>query len=173
MTVADFVILILLILGTYKGYKDGLLVTVITFLAFIIGILAGFKLMHTAIVYLEAHISNTQILPFIAFLVVFALVFVGIILLGKFLKSALDYTFLGRFDSLGGGAFGLFRTAFMISLLFWLIDVIRVDFFFGLFKDSILYSKMVTLAPTIVDWVSTVIPFQDFFKTLKDTFENR
>ncbi|HVD98351.1 MAG TPA: CvpA family protein [Cytophagaceae bacterium] len=173
MVVVDFVIILLLGIGAYKGYKDGLVVTIIAFLAFIIGILAAFKLLDTGMKFLKGYISDNNWLPFIAFVVIFILVYITILLLSKFLKSALNSTLLGRFDEIAGGLLGIVKMAFGVSLLIWLIDVIHLNYLVNIFKGSFFYPYLVNFAPKIVSWISHVIPFQDIFQSLKQTLRSK
>src|SRR6187402_3330015 len=119
MTIADVIIIILLGIGAYKGYKDGFLVTVISFLAFIIAIIAAFKLMDTCMKFLKVYIGDNKVLPFISFVVVFVLVYIAVFLLSRFLKSVINQTLFGKFDEAVGALFGIFKIAFGISLLLW------------------------------------------------------
>jgi membrane protein required for colicin V production len=173
MTIADFIIIILLGIGAYLGYKDGFLVTVITFLAFVIGILAAFKLMDSCMKFLGEYIHNNKVLPFISFVLIFILVFVGIIFLGKFLKSSLNQTLFGKFDSTVGAVLGTVKIAFGVSLLLWLIEIIHLEYLVQLFNGSFFYPKLVHFAPKLVSWISHVIPFQDIFQTLKHTLNKK
>lgn len=173
MVIVDFVILVLLAIGAYKGYKDGMLVTILSFLAFIIGILAAFKLMDTGMKFLGKYVANNQLLPFISFVVIFILVYILIILFSKFLKNTLNYTLLGRFDEVAGAILGIVKMAFGISLLIWLIDVIHLNYMVNIFKGSFFYPYLVQFAPKLVSWVSHVIPFQDIFNSIKQTIGKR
>lgn len=170
MVIIDFVIIILLGIGAYKGYKDGLLVTLISFLAFIIGILSAFKLLDSGTKLLSGFVSN-KLLPFVTFVLIFALVYIAILYLARFLKSVLDYTLLGRFDTIAGALLGIVAMMFGISLLIWLVDVIRLEELLGIFKGSFFYPKMVGFAPLVVKWISYIIPFQDIFHTLRQTLK--
>ncbi len=173
MIIADIIIIILLGLGAYKGYKDGFLVTIVSFLAFIIAILAAFKLMDTCMKFLNEYIHNNKILPFISFVFVFVLVFVGILFLSKSLKLVISKTVFGNFDSTIGAILGVIKIAFGISLLLWLVDSIQLDFFIRIFKGSFFYPKLVHFAPKLVSWISHVIPFQDIFHNLKHTLSRK
>jgi membrane protein required for colicin V production len=170
MVIIDFVIIIFLGVGAYKGYKDGLLVTLISFLAFIIGILSAFKLLDTGMKYLSGYISG-KLLPFVTFVLIFILVYIIILYLAKFLKSVLDYTLFGKFDAIVGALLGIIAMMFGISLLIWLIDVIRMKDLLVFFRGSFFYPKLVDFAPLVVRWVSYVIPFQDIFHSLKQTLK--
>ena len=169
MNVADGILIILLALGAYKGYKDGFLVTILSFLAFIIAILAAFKLLDTAMRFLKVYIQDYKILPFVSFVLVFLIVFVGIIFLSKALKSVINKTLFGSLDSTIGALFGMLKIAFGISLLLWLVASIQIEFLLNPFKGSFLFPFLVDFAPKLVHWISYIIPFQDIFTSLKQT----
>ena len=173
MTIADVIIIILLGIGAYKGYKDGFLVTVISFLAFIIAIIAAFKLMDTCMKFLKVYIGDNKVLPFISFVVVFVLVYIAVFLLSRFLKSVINQTLFGKFDEAVGALFGIFKIAFGISLLLWLIEIIHLQVLVNLFRGSFFYSKLIYFAPKLVNWISYVIPFQDIFQSLKHTLTKK
>ena len=169
MNIADGIIIILLGLGAYKGYKDGFLVTVLSFFAFIIAILAAFKLLTTCIAFLKEYIHDYKILPFVSFVLVFLLVFIGILFLSKALKSVISKTFFGSLDNAVGALFGIFKIAFGISLVVWLVDSVQITYLVNPFKGSVLYPILIDFAPRLVRWISYIIPFQEIFSTIKET----
>lgn len=169
MVIADGIIIILLALGAYKGYKDGFLVTILSFLAFIIAILAALKLLDTAIRFLKVYVQYNKILPFVSFILVFLIVFVGIIFLSKALKSVINKTLFGSLDSAVGALFGILKIAFGISLLLWLVASIQIELLLDPFKGSFLFPIVVDFAPKLVHGVSYIIPFQDIFSSLRQT----
>ena len=86
----DIIGLILLVWATFKGLRNGFVVAVFSFLAFIIGLAAALKLSAVAAEYLGSNISiGERWLPFIAFALVFFVVVLFIarkILLGENVK---------------------------------------------------------------------------------------
>src|SRR5215212_75124 len=92
----DIIALILLVWASFKGLRNGLVVGVFSFLAFIIGLAAALKLSIVAANYLG---SNTNIgerwLPFIAFALVFFIVVLLVRLGAKAIEGALRLAMLG------------------------------------------------------------------------------
>jgi membrane protein required for colicin V production len=87
-------------------------------------------------------------------------------LLGKVLKSTLDKTLLGSADQLAGGVLGLLKTAFMISILFWILDALSIDALYNWSEGSFLYPYTAAFAPAVTDWVGKIFPvFSDLFQT--------
>jgi membrane protein required for colicin V production len=168
--IIDIVILLLVLFGAYRGFKKGLLIEIISFLALIIAIISAIKLTHSGIIYFFGQTSTTsKWIPFLVFLLIFLLVFFGIFLLGKLLKKILDYTLLGQFDNLVGAILGATKVAFGISLLLWLMYYTNINFPQNITTDSIIYPQCLSFAPTVVKWISHVIPFQDIFPSVQKT----
>lgn len=85
--IIDGVLLLLVLLGSYKGYKRGLIVGVFSFVAIIAGAAAAVKLSSVAADYMKKHTDAFGAwLPFASFL----LVFVGVVLLVRLAANALE-----------------------------------------------------------------------------------
>lgn len=165
MSKVDIVLVIILIIGAISGYKKGFLSELFTLLGIILGVLAGFKLMGEAMLFLdERYDINEKVLPYVAFTVVFLVVVVGMVLLGKFFKSSLEKTVLGSADKLAGSLLGILKTGFMLSVLLWLSSSLAVYVPDHLTEDSWLYPTVIRFAPAVTSWVGEVFPvFKDLF----------
>jgi membrane protein required for colicin V production len=159
LSAIDIVILLLLLLGAYKGFSKGLLLEVIGILAFFVALVAGFKLLHWAMKLLSEHVSISEsFLPYAAFLLLFAAIVIGINLMGKALKRVLDMTFMGTFDNLAGAIIGLFKWALAISIFIWLIDSLKVDLPSDALADSYVYPLLQPFAPKVFSSLGDVLP---------------
>lgn len=103
-----------------------------------------------------------KILPVLSF----ALIFIAVILLsnalGKILKSVLDMTLLGSLDNIAGALIGLFKWAFLISTLIWIIESFGLLPTHDFEKDSTLYPLVSSIAPLVIEWIYLLVPsFQD------------
>lgn len=165
MSYIDIALILFMIFGAYTGYKEGFLMELISLVAILLGILGGFKLMGSAMVLLDQKFNiDESVLPYIAFGVVFIIVVVLVTLLGKAIKSSLDKTFLGRVDQSAGALLGFFKTAFMLSVLLWILHSLQVSFPDQWIQNAWLYPKVSSLAPAVTDWVSEYLPaFEDVF----------
>src|SRR5882672_7144766 len=141
------------LIGAFGGYRKGFLQELFSLFGIILGILAGFKLMGAAIVMLSAHYTiNDNVLPYVAFGVVFLVVVVLVSLLGKLLKSSIEKTVLGNADQLAGSILGLFKTAFMASVVLWITTSLNLNIPEHWTEDSWLYPMTASFAPTITSW---------------------
>ena len=104
--------LVPLVFGAVLGYRKGLLIELIGIVAFVLAIIAGFKLMEVGMVYLDEYIEGfNELLPFLSFIIIFLAIIILINMLGKLLKKMIDMTILGGFDSIAGAIVGVVKWA--------------------------------------------------------------
>ncbi|MFL5731387.1 MAG: CvpA family protein [Cytophagaceae bacterium] len=172
MKVLDILLLVLLLIGAWNGYKKGLLVQILSFLALIVAIISAFKLLHWGIEYLSPHFEGSNIVPFITFTLLFFLVFFLIYLLSRALKKVINYTLLGTFDNYAGALLGVCEAAFGLSLLLWLFRNSGTGIPASYTTGTFLYPELLNFAPNVVSWASYIIPFQDIFPSIKKTLRS-
>jgi membrane protein required for colicin V production len=165
VTAADIAICIIILIGAYAGYKEGFLMELFSLLALLLGVLGGFKLMGWAMLYLGDHFDvDKKVLPYVAFGVVFIAIVILVRILGNMIKLSLDKSFLGRVDQVAGGVLGIVKTAFILSVVIWLIDSFRYNFPSKWTADSWLFPKVAIFAPAVTSWIGEWFPiFRDVF----------
>lgn len=165
MSTVDFVLIAIVLLGAFSGYKKGFLMELITLFGLILGVLGGFKLMGHAMLLLDDRFNiNEKVLPYLAFAVVFVVIIVVVSLIGKMIQSSLAETLLGSADKIAGAVLGVLKMAFMVSVVIWILDALQISFFDTMGEDSKLYALTATVAPTVTSWIAEVIPaFRDIF----------
>jgi membrane protein required for colicin V production len=99
------------------------------------------------------------VLPYFAFGAVFALIVIAVNLLGKLISASIDKTFLGSADKVAGAVLGLFRSAFMFSIVLWIVDSLKFKFLTQWTDGSRLYPMVANIAPKFADWISGFFPF--------------
>jgi len=134
-------------------------------LAIILGVLGGFKLMGWAMVMLADKFNIDQkVLPYIAFTVVFVGIVLIVRLLAKTLRMSIDKTFLGQADQIAGAVLGGLKTVFLMSIVMWIFESLRMSFVENWSEKSWLYPKVSAVAPMVTQWIGKVIPvFKDIF----------
>lgn len=167
MSKADIAILVIMLLGAWKGYKDGFLMGLITLLALVLGIFGAFKLTGEGMLILqEAFHADKDTLPYITFFVIFVAIVVLVTWLGKAIRHSIDKTFLGRVDEIFGSLLGAVKTLFMISVALWIADSFKHSLSNEWTEGSILYPFTAHLAPGLARWVAQFVPFlQEIFPT--------
>ncbi len=165
MSWIDITLIIIILLGIYNGYKEGFLLSLISLVAVVLGVLGGFKLMGYAMILLADKFNvNNVILPYISFGFVFIIIVVVVSLLARAVKASIDKSFLGRVDQVAGGLLGALKVTFMASIVIWIISSVKVspDGKWG--KESWLYPKVAAFAPYVTHWLAKLIPaFKNIF----------
>ncbi|CAN5181100.1 hypothetical protein BH09BAC3_BH09BAC3_00960 [soil metagenome] len=166
MSTADIFIAIFIVIGAFAGYREGFLMELISFIAIMLGVLGGFKLMGAGMVLLQEKFNaDKNTLPYISFLIIFILIVVGVNLLGKFVKKSIDNTFLGKADQSMGAALGAFKTLFMLSIALWIADSLKWTPKEAWTENSWLYPFTAKVAPRTAEWIGGFLPvFNDIFR---------
>ena len=169
--IIDNVFIVLLIIAFLKGAKKGLIQSLFTFLAFFVGLAAAIKL--SAVV--ANHLSHQTTLgskwiPFISFILVFAVVVILVRALGKFVEKANEMVMMGWINKIGGVLLYLFLYGIIYSiLLFYLKNL-------GILKPTTIqaskfYPYLSPLAPDAINILGNIIPFfKDVFVELERYF---
>lgn len=170
--IIDIIVLVLLVLALFKGLRNGLVLAVFSFLAFVIGLAAAVKLSSLVADYLgEATSIGKRWLPMIAF----ALVFIGVSLLvrlgAKAIEGALRLVMLGWLNRLGGVLFYALLYLFIFSLLlFYAVQLHLVKP--ATIAASNTYPYLQPLAPKLIGALGLILPFfRDMFAQLEHFFE--
>lgn len=154
----DIALALFILLGAYHGYKAGFLLELFSLVAVVLGVLGGFMLMGWTMVQLGNKFNvDGKVLPYVAFALVFLLIVIVVNLLGKLIKASVDKSFLGSIDAAAGGALGMLRTTFMLSVVLWIIDSLKFKFLSQWTVGSRLYALVAGLAPKFTDWISELL----------------
>ncbi len=171
--VIDAIFFILMILAVFKGYRNGFIVAVFSFLGIIIGLAAAMKFSTVVAGWLKDSTSiSAAWLPFLSFV----LVMVGVILLirigAKLIQSAVELVLMGWLNKLTGIILyaALYITLYSV-LLFYAgkLSIIKP----GALSDSRMYAFIQPWGPKAIELFGAVIPwFRGMFEELSHFFEN-
>lgn len=172
MSLTDVVLLALLLIGGYRGYKKGLLREVIAILALIIGVIAGLMFLVEGSAFLSQVIHTySPVLSIISFFLIFFCTVILITLLGRVIKTVIDLTPLGYLDGIVGGLLGLLKWAFVISLGLWFLNM--ADMNIEPAEESQLYSKIKFFAPVVIEKVKGWFPvLEDLIRKITEFMES-
>ncbi len=168
----DVIVIILLVLATFKGFKQGLLLGVFSFVAIIIGLAAAVKLSAVVANHLNQSVNvSSSWLPILSF----ALVFIVVVLLvrwgAKLIEAAFEVAMLGWLNRIGGIVFfaAIYLIVFSV-LLFYATQVNLVQQHVA--EKSVTYPYVSWLGPKAIDVFGKLIPwFKDMFIQLQNFFE--
>ena len=162
MKTVDIILLIILGLGAIQGFRKGLIMEIVSIVAFVLAIIGGFKLLHIGIDFLSDHFQlSVKILPYLSFLIIFIGIIILINLLGKAAKKVLDMTLLGSFDNFAGAALGIFKWAFGLSSLIWIFNYFEINILENYVDNTIIYPMVSSFAPKVVKYIAVFLPFAD------------
>lgn len=172
MSAFDLFLLVPISYGAFKGLRRGLLLEVISLVALLIGIIGGLKLLNEALPVMRGFFGDLfGILPFFTFLVVFALIIMGVRLLGLLVKKAIDFTPLGLFDNVLGGVLGALKWCFGLSLLLYVSGLAGLQVSDETARASFVYPKLVLLTPLALKGIGVLLPFaKSLLQSLKAQF---
>ena len=118
MTALDILLLLPLGVGAVKGFRRGLVLEVVSLLAFVLAVVGGLSLLSAAVPLVRQYVGDAfGMLPLVSFALVFVAIMWGVHLLGGLLKTAVHLTPLGVLDNLLGGAAGVLKGVLGLSLL--------------------------------------------------------
>ena len=170
MNTWDIVLLVILLLGAYRGYTKGILLEIVAVVAFVAAIVGALQLMSWGVGFLSDTLAAEGAwLPLLAFVLLFVGILTGVSIAGKMLKSVIHLTPIGYLDGLLGGAVGVIKWAFGLSVLFILLDYAQVQL--PNTNDSELYAYVHPFAYTVVEKLRTWFPvFENIIEAIRQLF---
>jgi membrane protein required for colicin V production len=151
--------MLLISLACFQGMKKGLVRSLLSFVAVFIGLAAAMKLSSTVAAYLtEAGWENRIWLPFVSFVLVMAVVFIGIQWLGKLLEKTAEVLLLGWINKLGGILIYLFAYGLLFSVMLHYGKQLHL-ISEATIKASHFYSYIGPLAEDVFLWIGKIIPW--------------
>lgn len=150
MNYLDIIIAIVLLLFGIKGLRKGLIIEVVTLLAFGVGIDGAMHFSDfTAVRLQEVMEINPNYLNTIAFVLTFIILVVLVNIIGRLVSKAIKSLNLGFFDKLGGFLFGVAKGVLLCSTLVLVLNNLQWT---GIIKEevrqqSFLYSHVEKTVP--------------------------
>ena len=170
--IIDIIVFALLVLSLFKGIRNGLILALFSFLAFIIGLAAALKLSAIVAAYLgdTTNISKRW-LPVLAFIIVFFIVIFLVRLGAKVIEGALRLAMLGWLNKIGGFIFYVLLYLFIFSILLFYaqeLNIIKPETAQG----SVTYPYIHPFAPKLMEWLGDILPFlKNIFTELELFFD--
>ena len=160
MNILDIIILLCLIPALIQGLFKGFISQAISLISIIVGVWASAHFAGLVCQWLSQHISGSEeVLKITAFALIFLVVIIGLILLGKVLEAAIKLVMLGWLNRLLGAIFAITK---------WLLILGLITIGFNAINDTFNLVKPETLAqshlyPMLTNFANTVFPY---FKNL-------
>ncbi|MBN2165273.1 MAG: CvpA family protein [Marinilabiliaceae bacterium] len=167
MNYFDIVVGIILIIAIIKGFKNGLILELASLIALILGVLGAILLSSWAETFIRQW-WDWKYLGAVAFLITFIGIVLGIHLLAKLINEMVKLAALNTLNRILGAVFSMFKYAFIVSILFSVIDYFR-------WSNSIMSSQQQEsskLYIPITKFAPTIFPYLKFEKEISSILPN-
>ena len=135
MNYLDIVIAIILFIFGWQGLRKGLIIEVVSLLAFGVGIYGAFRFSDfTAARLQEVMTIQPNYLKTVAFVLTFILLVVAVNMIGRAVRKMIHSLNLGFYDRLGGFLFGVIKGVLLCSTFVLVLNNLQV---MGLMKDEV------------------------------------
>ena len=155
MNTLDIVLVLLLILAFFMGFRRGLLLALFSLLGVIAGIYGGLYFSHYVAGHLESWFEwNNGTTFWGAFVITFLIISIVFSIIGNLLTKVADFAMLGIFNKLFGGIFNVLKYAFVISVVFMILNTSQnywsIIFSEEMKLESKLYEPVAAVAPMVI-----------------------
>lgn len=170
MSIWDFVILVILLAGAYRGFQKGLLREVVGIFALVAGIIGAIQWLPQGMDFLSRTLNTqTELLPVFAFFLIFIAIVLAISLAGRLVKLVIDLTPIGFVDGIGGALLGMLKWALGISIILWVLDNAKVEL--PVDNESMIYMNVKQVAPYIFQHLGEWSPMvAEMINTIQQIF---
>lgn len=149
----DIALLILLLIGVWKGFLNGFFVELASLIALIAAIYGSIYFSNYAGDYLRDQLDwDETYITIASFIITFLVIIFTISLLGKLLTKIINTARLGLINKLAGAIFGLLKISFIVSVLLMFVDTAspEIDVLGDTREESIVYPYLAPVAPAIL-----------------------
>ncbi|CEN54186.1 CvpA family protein [Capnocytophaga canis] len=153
MNTIDIILLVVLGFGLVRGLWRGLIIELASLLAIILGIYGAIHFSFYIADILSQYVSfEKSTMEVISFIFTLILIMLGVMLLAKLLTKVVKFASLGLLNRLGGGVFGLLKTAIIAGSLFIVLEKTwQTDKWLPqeTLKNSVLYEPIKTIGGVV------------------------
>jgi membrane protein required for colicin V production len=126
MNIIDIIVGVILLLGFYKGFRNGLILEITSLLGLIIGIIGAFIITQNYGLYIGQWVDwEDSYLKITTYIVSFILIVIVVAFIGKLLTKIIDYAALGFVNNFFGGVFGAIKFALILSVLLIVFNAVN------------------------------------------------
>lgn len=152
MNYLDILLLVPILIGAWKGFRNGLIIELFTLLALLVGIYAAIHFSDYAATLLDNNTGYSgEYAPIIAFILTFLAVGAMVFFLGKALEKVVSIVQLSAINKFAGIVFGVIKMMFVSSIIVIILDSIDQHNNFiskELKESSILYEPLKKVSTT-------------------------
>lgn len=153
MNIIDIILGVILLWSLYNGFKKGIVSQAGALLGLLLGVWGAIKFSgFTKELLIRKFEITSQYTSLMAFALTFIAIVIGVNLLAKVLSKTLEALALGGFDKILGAVFGLLKTAFVLSVVLFILNSVDTRFKFlpkQEVQESKLYTPVSAIAPML------------------------
>lgn len=166
MNYLDIIIAIILFLFGWKGLRKGLIIEVITLLAFGVGIYGAMHFSDFTAAHLQEVMNiDPKYLNTIAFILTFVLLVIVVNIIGRIVTKAVQAMNMGFFNKFGGFLFGAAKGVLLCSALVLVLNNLQM---MGLVKEEVRKGSM------LYPYVEQTVPYlYKGFDLVKETINEK
>ncbi len=171
--IIDIIFAIILLLAFIHGFRKGIIHSIVSLIAMVIGIMAAVYLSEIASTYIDKwfHIAS-KYLPIVSFILVFILIYLLFRLLEQSLEGFFKLLKLNFLNKLAGAIIWSIVWALLYSTILFYCNNMNL-FSEELKTDSVVYEKIEPIAPKTIEFVGKIIPpVKNIFNSLEDWFKS-
>jgi membrane protein required for colicin V production len=154
MNYLDIILAVLLILGVFRGLKNGLFIELASLIGLVAGIYGAIHFSYYAADFLQNRTDwDPDTLNLVAFAITFLIIVIAISILARLLTQVAKLAFLGLVNRLLGALFGLLKTAFIVSVLLMFMNSLSTKNLIidpEVRQESLIYPYVEPIAPTLL-----------------------
>jgi membrane protein required for colicin V production len=158
MNYIDIIIGLLLVFAAINGFRKGLIVELASLAALILGIWGAIKFSYITSDFIRENFNiNNDHLNIISFIITFVLIVILVHVIGSAINKLVETVMLGFFNKLAGLAFGIFRSALILSIILLVFDKIDNDLRIlspETKAESRLYEPVRNFAPSLFPFIN-------------------
>lgn len=161
MNVLDVIILVCCIPALVQGFRKGFIRQTFSIAAIVLGAWLAFKFSSMAADWIRPSVNmNGTLLGVVAFIIIFAAVYLAFILLGHLARKFVKFIMMGWMDKLLGTLFGLLKAMLAVGLVLMLVDAVNSAITLipeSTIKESCLYGPVKDIANVVYPYLKELI----------------
>lgn len=162
----DYIILVILVLFMIQGYRKGIIISLASIAALVLGIYIAVHFSNYLDATLMEHLKpSRKWLPILSFSITFILVVIVVILVAKLAEKLVDVVGMGFFNHLGGAVLGLVKGVVLVSILVFILSSLDHNGKWISEKDrkaSFFYSHVAAVFPKLMKTFGGEIKFPNW-----------
>lgn len=157
MNYIDIVLFLFLLFAAINGFRKGLILEIASLAALILGVWGAIEFSYITTSFLIDNIGlESENLNLISFFITFIIIVILVHIVGTSLSKFIEVAMLGWLNRIAGMAFGVLKTAFILSILLIVFNRIDTDVHIlpeDVKSQSQLYEPIRNLAPTVFPFI--------------------